>query len=251
MKRSISKQFLADNDMDNYFLRSNLPRYEKTYSLIHPHLEKNKFLRILDLGTGLGYMAILTKKFFPQHNVVAGDIEITNNVRKRLIKAEIEIWPHSLKIEANRDLPIKSESFDVVYFFEILEHIIADPICIFSQINRILKVGGYLFLTTPNIASLYNRILLLLGKQPQLYISGLRKGFQEPRGHFREWTTSELLYLLKDIFEVQELRFLNCVGNQGLIRERKLFKILYYPHHFLCAIKPSFRSTIGIVCQKI
>jgi len=36
-----------------------------------------------------------------------------------------------------------------------------------SEINRVLRVGGILVLTTPNIASLFRRLRLLLGIQPQ------------------------------------------------------------------------------------
>jgi len=50
-----------------------------------------------------------------------------------------------------------------------------------------LKMRGYLILTTPNIASLFRRLKLLLGKQP-IY-----------RHHVREYTMEEVLELIKGL----------------------------------------------------
>jgi len=60
-----------------------------------------------------------------------------------------------------------------------------------SKINKALKLGGILALTTPDVASLFRRLRLLLGIQP-IY-----------RYHVREYTMSEVLTLLREVgFEV-------------------------------------------------
>jgi glycosyltransferase involved in cell wall biosynthesis len=62
---------------------------------------------------------------------------------------------------------------------------------VLNKINRALKLGGALVLTTPNIASLFRRLRLLLGKQP-IY-----------RYHVREYTVKEVVSLLREAgFEV-------------------------------------------------
>jgi len=155
-----------------------------------------------------------------------------------------------LKMEPKRQLFLDSDSFDVVLFLEVLEHIIDDPKHVFSEINRILKPGGYLFLTTPNMAWIFNRLLLLFGKQPQLYLSSLRYGYKSEIGHFREYTAEELMYLLRSSFRIEKCAYVDVVGTQGLVRERKLLRVLYYPYKFLCAVKPSLRSQIAMVCRK-
>jgi len=54
----------------------------------------------------------------------------------------------------------------LIMFTEVLEHIHYYYVSlILSKINRALKLGGVLVLTTPNIASLFRRLRLLLGKQ--------------------------------------------------------------------------------------
>ena len=194
-------------------------------------------------------MAVFIKKFFPQHEVVAGDVFIPVGVKRKLTAAGVEVI-EKLRMEPKRRLPLDSDSFDVVLFLEVLEHVIDDPRHVFSEINRILKTDGYLFLTTPNIAQLFNRLMLLLGKQPQLYFTSLRYGYKSERGHFREWTLDELTYLLRDSFRIEKCTYVDTLGTTGLVRERKLLRILYYPYKFLCAVKPSFRSTIAMVCRK-
>jgi len=55
-----------------------------------------------------------------------------------------------------------------------------------ARISRALRAGGYLILTTPNIASLFRRLRLLLGKQP-IY-----------KYHVREYTMDEVLEMVRE-----------------------------------------------------
>jgi 2-polyprenyl-6-hydroxyphenyl methylase/3-demethylubiquinone-9 3-methyltransferase len=43
-----------------------------------------------------------------------------------------------------------AEDFDVVVFTEILEHITFTPVLFWRRIYKLLKVGGSIYLTTPN-----------------------------------------------------------------------------------------------------
>src|SRR5580658_8582336 len=57
--------------------------------------------------------------------------------------------------DAERDVfPYAAASFDTVLCCELIEHLFNDPMHMMSEINRILKLGGHLLLTTPNIGSL-------------------------------------------------------------------------------------------------
>jgi len=57
--------------------------------------------------------------------------------------------------------------YDLVIFLEVLEHI-ADTGLAIRNIQDLLKPGGVLILSTPNLAAWYNRLLLLLGFQPHM-----------------------------------------------------------------------------------
>ncbi len=47
-----------------------------------------------------------------------------------------------------------TEYFSTVLCCELIEHLLHDPMHLMSEVNRILKPGGHLVLTTPNIAGL-------------------------------------------------------------------------------------------------
>jgi SAM-dependent methyltransferase len=49
------------------------------------------------------------------------------------------------------------ESFDVVTLMDVIEHV-AEPRALMSEIHRILRPGGVLFVTTPNFGSFFVRL---------------------------------------------------------------------------------------------
>lgn len=67
--------------------------------------------------------------------------------------------------DITKGIPFDVGMFDVVVFGEVIEHV-PDPDFVLDEIWRTLKPGGRLIVTTPNLASWANRILLLLGIQP-------------------------------------------------------------------------------------
>ena len=65
----------------------------------------------------------------------------------------------------SKPLPWEDGSFDVVVCNQVLEHLknIWLPM---SEMHRVLRPGGHAVLSVPNLASLHNRVLLGIGRQP-------------------------------------------------------------------------------------
>ncbi len=72
----------------------------------------------------------------------------------------------------------------------VLEHFTVDPIYALIEANRILKPGGFLVLTTPNLASWVSLHNLINYETP--YIFGLFMKYHNPDRHNREYTVHEV-----------------------------------------------------------
>ncbi len=112
--------------------------------------------------------------------------------------------------DAERDIfPYADGSFDTVLCCELIEHLGADPMHMMSEINRILKPGGHLVLTTPNLGSMRAISAILQGYHPMLfpaYIRPRKEGEEAEARHNREYVPLEIHHLLTDSgFEVVRL----------------------------------------------
>jgi ubiquinone/menaquinone biosynthesis C-methylase UbiE len=101
---------------------------------------------------------------------------------------------------AEHDLPFEDEYFDAVYAGEIIEHVF-DTERFLRDIARVLKPGGVLVLTTPNLCSLKNIYHWVRGQQLAWvdYKSG-------QYGHVRYFSPQSLRLLLHETgFRLQRM----------------------------------------------
>jgi SAM-dependent methyltransferase len=97
--------------------------------------------------------------------------------------------------------PYADGEFDIVIFAEIIEHLLNDPCKVLREIKRVLKPGGSLIVTTPNVARLENIARLIAGEN----IYDPYSGYGPYGRHNREYTRLELATLLQfEGFDVKE-----------------------------------------------
>lgn len=95
--------------------------------------------------------------------------------------------------------------FDLCLNTEVLEHLLFDPSQMFACINRMLKPGGHLVVSTPNAVSMANAVRLLNGSAPSLWNQLNATSKQYFERHNRDWTPFEVATLLQEHgFEVLE-----------------------------------------------
>lgn len=104
--------------------------------------------------------------------------------------------------------PYADEAFDTVVCGELIEHLFGDPMHLMSEINRILKPGGHVLITTPNIASIHGIAAILQRNHPGFFVAYLKPsedGTVDAR-HNREYAPAEIYRLMLDAgFEVVTL----------------------------------------------
>lgn len=118
--------------------------------------------------------------------------------------------------------PYSNNTFDVVVFCEIIEHLLHDPQKVLLDIKRVLKPHGVLVLTTPNVARLENVAKLLVGAN----IYDPYSGYGPYGRHNREYNRHELVTLLNYLGFKVEVCFTadvhkNLAGN--FFSEKDLF----------------------------
>lgn len=132
-------------------------------------------------------------------------------------------------IERQR-LPFDDAAFDLVLLCETLEHLRVDPQFALSEVNRVLRPGGLVLLTTPNLYSAQNMLRFVLGRgfgDAVAEFSKLRS--LGHMGHVREYTQREVRrFAMEAGFSIRVHRFHDYARPRGRRETLKFlaFKIL-------------------------
>lgn len=110
----------------------------------------------LDLGCGDGGTSGL---FLNSH----GYAYVGADISETAVEQAISHGLNAVVIQDASTLPFENDRFDGVIFFEVIEHLF-DVEAVLCEIRRVLKPGGVLLLTTPNICYWRRRVDLLLGR---------------------------------------------------------------------------------------
>ena len=102
-------------------------------------------------------------------------------------------------VDLNRDLPYADGAFDVVLSIEGIEHLEHPGHCV-QEFARVLKPGGTLVLSTPNVNNIQSRLHFLLSGHFSGFKTLTRRAL-EPRETYPHWHVSvpylpALVYLL-------------------------------------------------------
>lgn len=185
--------------------------------------------KILDIGCDRGEVAAMLSV---NDNDVEG-VDISRvavlATRKRGLQA------HELDFEGNIPKSFFGK-YDLVFAGEVIEHIY-DTDRFLENIRKVLKNEGEFIVTTPNLATLGRRLLLLFGKNP-LIESSLAKS---NAGHVRYFVFSSLFDLLKK-HKFYPISFSSTCVNFDVNGK--------YSSRFLARLFPTFGSTIIIKAKK-
>ncbi len=109
--------------------------------------------------------------------------------------------------------PYPDAFFDLVLCCELLEHLIMDPTHMLVETHRVLRPGGRLLITTPNVLVLRN-VNALLRKRQNIYEP--YSGYGVYGRHNREWTMDEVTQLLGGCgYQIETAQILDTYPHRG------------------------------------
>lgn len=179
------RNYEALSSTDNFF--TDRVYLYKIYRLIKSlDIVSEEKIKILEIGCADGTFAKVLKN--DGYDVYGIDIS------KGAIDKALKLGVKAIQADIEQGIDFPDNFFDIVIAAEIIEHLY-DTDRFLEQVNRTTKGDGYLFITTPNLASLKNRIRLLFGKYPQYSEFRLN---QSAAGHIRNYTVDTLVQQMEE-----------------------------------------------------
>ncbi|CAN7245924.1 methyltransferase domain-containing protein [Trinickia sp. LjRoot230] len=197
----------------------------------------------LELGANPYFTTMLLKRFTSVEWSLANyfSAEFAHGLNKQRVfhkgyTADTKITPTELSYQhfniEEDSFPFDAASFDVVLFCEIIEHLLNDPCKVLREIKRVLRKGGSLILTTPNVDRIENVARLIVGSN----IYDPYSGYGPYGRHNREYNKHELHTLLGYLgFTVEEIFTADVHENitSNFIEPSKFGHLIEYRKHDL------------------
>jgi len=163
----------------NVYSKNHLVRYAQTLEAIDTNLIARG--AALEIGyTSLFQFALSRQLGF--RRVFGTDINLNvGNVEMRRQAIEDGLATEIIKLNIEHDVfPLADESLDFILCCEVIEHMEVDPMFPMMEFNRMLKKGGYIFMSTPNSTSYAMVAKVINGFRPHFYMQ-----YRRDRGLYR------------------------------------------------------------------
>lgn len=173
---------------------------------------------ILDVGCydGTFLSQIINRRNF-FYGIEASDFGVVESSKKGIIVKQFFF-------NDSESIPFENNFFDIIVAGEIIEHIF-DTDFFLDEVYRILRSNGKLLISTPNIASLGRRMMLLFGVNPIIELSPNEK---DSSGHIRYFTKKTLDKLLNkhNFNPIIKMPDIVNLSLSGKFRSKRLAKLM-------------------------
>ena len=165
------------------------PRYvlkpdpHSSHSIILRWLGDGRGRRLLDVGAADG---LLSRKLTDRGwrvTAIEGD--------PALAQAGAHHCERMIAANLDREIPDCGGPLDVIVYGDVLEHLV-DPLRVLVELDRGLAPGGFVIISVPNVAHLWIRLLLLVGR-----FDYLDRGILD-HSHLRFFTERSLRAMVAD-----------------------------------------------------
>ncbi|MAG32827.1 MAG: hypothetical protein CL908_18270 [Deltaproteobacteria bacterium] len=182
------------------YLERDMGRCQTTLSFLPPVSDAAP-ISVLEVGSFPGVMSVVIKQ--SGYDIHCLDLD-PGRMSDLAHKYGLDLERCDIETE---DIPFSDDSYDVVVFTEILEHLRIDPLHALRELKRVLKPGGTLILTVPNISPIH-RLRFLFGAD---YQGDIVDEFEKldrlgHMGHIRVYSALEVQRMLEYAgFEVRKV----------------------------------------------
>jgi 2-polyprenyl-3-methyl-5-hydroxy-6-metoxy-1,4-benzoquinol methylase len=174
---------------DDWAMSGTSPRYvlkpdpHSSHSVILRWLGDGRGRRLLDVGAADGLLSRQLAGRGWRVTAIEGD--------PVLAQAAGRYCERVITLNLDREIPVGEGPFDVIVYGDVLEHLI-DPLRVLVELDRSLAPAGFVVISVPNIAHLWIRLLLLVGR-----FDYLDRGILD-QSHLRFFTERSLRAMLAD-----------------------------------------------------
>lgn len=184
------------NEWFQKYFQNHRHRLAADLHIVREHAEDNA--RLLEYGAVPLLMTAALQAL--DYNVHAVDIQ-PERFAKTIDSLGLEVRRCDVETES---VPYEDATFDVVLFNETFEHLRINPIFTLREVHRVLKPGGRLLLSTPNLRSFRGLRNLILHNRGHAVSAGIYEQYEKLEtlghmGHVREYTTRDVADFLQRI----------------------------------------------------
>lgn len=203
---------------------------------------------VVDIGCGRGTLLLAISREQPNAHLIGIELNPVSAAQARGCGISV------LEEDLSKGTTLPTDSADMVILGEVIEHV-TDPDQCLEELYRILRPGGTLIVTTPNLASWTNRLLLLLGIQPLFTETSTRKkygralrllgnGSTQMQGHIHLYTKGALVEMLSDLgFTCERVLGVRFAGFENNRMARFVDAIF--------CLRPTLASGLLVVARKV
>lgn len=159
-KQVYTQQYFSGRD--SFFYRLGYGRFQTLYfknlfKPLKPYIRNVGRGKVLDVGCAYGFMLEKFPDAFEKFGIDISEYAIAE-AKKRLPVATLKVGG------AEDGLPFPENFFDIVICNDVIEHL-ENPRAALENIRKVLKVGGILYVNTPNVNWLRKKVFAYADKK--------------------------------------------------------------------------------------
>ena len=247
--QNAAKVYTSDPTLSTWvreYAKNHRHRLADDLKIIHHYVEPNARIVVFGSIPPILTLALMEEGF----DVTGLDLaperfsEVIDENKLNIQKVNFESQP----------IPFPDETFDVILFNEVFEHLRIDLISTFKEVHRILTPGGIMLLSTPNVRSCRGLWKLLFHHASCHIGSDIYDEYEKltrfgHMGHVREYTAREVSRLMTKMGWATRKIIYRQYG-PSIRRSFPVVAMSLIERTVYCVV-PSLSPMFSLVCEKV